>query len=77
MISQSKVNRAEVLVLGYSVNQVFYVRKHVYVELGKAVNNNRMTNLFFSPYFTTRTCALQGDLAGSIISASNRAALQI
>jgi len=30
-----------------------------------------MTNLFFSPCFTTRTCAHQEDLAGLIISASN------
>jgi len=30
-----------------------------------------MTNIFFSPCFATRTCVLQVDLAGSIISTSN------
>ena len=31
-----------------------------------------MTNLFFGPRCTTRTCALHGDPVGSIISAASR-----
>jgi len=35
------------------------------------ITEQSMINLFFLPCFTTCTCALQGDLAGSIISTSN------